>query len=145
MTEQPGPFDLPEDADESGMDDQYGLSLTFGEDGDISPTITVPQGDLEPSEHWPAPGPGNGTTPFDPDHNPVDKAIWDANHPDDGGVQLPYNPDDPLHLGILPGEQMFGAEPDNYGPGDYVQPTDDPAVADADFGTDDVTSFDAFA
>ena len=53
------------------------------------------------------------------------KAIWDANNPQ-GDVQLPYNPSDPLHLGILPAEQIVDSEPAEYGPGDYPEPADDP-------------------
>jgi hypothetical protein len=145
MPDEPGPFELPDGADDSGFDDEHGLSITFDDDGHMTPTITVPQGDLEPAEQWPQPSQGaGGTTPFDPEHSSVDRAIWNANHPE-AEAQLPYNPSDPLHLGLLPAEHIVDSDPMDYGPGDYPVPADDPVVADTDYGTDDTAAWDAFA
>ena len=115
--------------------------------------MTTPEGDLEHTEYPsdPAQNP-SGTTPFDPEHNPVDRAIFDANNPQ-GDVQLPYTPEDPYHLGLLPGEHMIGEfpigpgpddGPADLGPGDYVVPADDPVLTDSSYGSDGSGALDAF-
>jgi hypothetical protein len=150
MSDDKGPFELPDSAGEPAFEeDPWGVSIELDENGTLEPSVTVPGGDLEHTEYPHTPG--GGTAPFDPEHDPVDRAIFDANHPQ-GDVQLPYTPDDPLHLGLLPGEHMIdefpiGPGPDDgstdLGPGDYVVPADDPALADSSYGSDDSGALDA--
>lgn len=121
-----GPFELPDGADDPGFDDIYGISVEWGEDGHVAPVVTIPAGDL-PGEFPPQPNP-SGTKPFDVDHSPLDRAIWNANHPPPDAGPL-YNPSDTL--------------PD-VEPCDYPEPADDPVFAVGDSGDANPAGWDAF-
>jgi hypothetical protein len=146
QTEHSGVFDLPDGVLDPGYEDPGAVAIELDGAGHVTPTVTVPgAGDLDFSGKSAPPNPaGNGTTPFDPEHEPLDKAIFDANNPPPE-YQLPVTPSDPLHLGKLPGEESLLDGPSTVlEPGDYPEPADDPGVADFDYGADDSAPPDVF-
>ena len=75
MPDESGSFELPKGVPNPGLDDPYGLSINVDSGGHLTPIVTVPGGDLQPSEQWSSPNQGAfSTTPFDPDHNSLDAA-----------------------------------------------------------------------
>ena len=143
MSDDKGPFEFPDNAPDPGLEeDPYGVSVEWDENADLTPSLTVPGGDLQLEQPSPSHTP-SGTTPFDPENNPVDRSIWNANHPQEE-VPLPYNPSDPLHLGRLPYEDLLGdpTGPTNNGPGDYPEPPSDPVTADNGYSADESAAWD---
>lgn len=146
QAEQSGVFDLPDGVLDPGFEDPGAAAIELDGDGHLTPTVTVPgAGDLDFSGKSAPPSPAaNGTTPFDPKHEPVDKAIWDANNPAPPEYQLPVTPADPYHIAEPLSPSLLDGPSTVLEPGDYPEPADDPGVAEFDYGADDSAPPDLF-
>ncbi|MEV4555600.1 hypothetical protein AB0K51_01235 [Kitasatospora sp. NPDC049285] len=156
-TADPGPFDDPHAhpgvGPESPPGPDVGLTPRVDSAGHVSVTVTTPWGDTSNSDEWHLPDGGtpDGTTPFDPEHNPLDRAIQQATHPDPFHLDpfhLAPDPDpfhlnpDPFHLdplllpSDLPGEQPGAPDlaPDPAEPGEAMYASEDSGYDGGGYG-----------